>query len=338
MDVSRIGLHRLWLPTLLLALAAAPWVLGKFPLRLLTESIIFSLYAVSYNLLLGYAGLLSFGHAMFFGVGAFGTAIFLKYLPGLPLFAAMGLGVVLTAAVGLVVGLLLLRVKGTPFALLTLAFNALFFAIGTKWSSLTGGDDGLGLDLSPIDLGLFRFDPSVGYNVYYFTLIVVGAAIAYCWYFTRTAMGQSVLLIRENEERMRFLGYNTRLARLNLFVFTGAVAGLAGSFYAVFNAFVSLDAVSIDMTTRVLLMTFIGGTGSFAGPIVGATFYTYFQNFLSDLTENWPLIMGLLFIGMVLFVPGGLTGLARSVWDRWFVKQPEGEDLTAMGRGNGVNS
>jgi branched-chain amino acid transport system permease protein len=301
-------------------LIAAPWVLGRFPLRLLTESIIFSLYAVSYNLLLGYAGLLSFGHAMFFGVGAFGTAILLKYIPGLPFMAAVGMSVVLTALVGLAVGLLLLRVKGTPFALLTLAFNALFYAIGIKWS-ITGGDDGLSLDLKPVDLGLFQFDPSAGHNIYYLTVIVIGAAVAYCWYFTRTAMGQSVLLIRENEERIRFLGYDTRLARLNLFVFTGTAAGLAGSFYALFNSFVSLDAVSIDMTTRVLLMTFIGGTGSFGGPIIGAVFYTYVQNFLSDLTDNWPLIMGLLFIGMVLFVPGGLSGLARSVWSR-LVRQP----------------
>ncbi len=321
--LTRIKVYRLWLPVLLAGLAIAPWIMGAYSLLLLTQSIIFSLYAVSYNLLLGYAGLLSFGHAMFFGVGAFGVAILLKHVPGLHLFVAMGLAVGLTAVVGLAVGLLLLRVKGTPFALLTLAFNALFYAIGVKWS-ITGGDDGINMTLRPVDLGLFRLDLGAGANMYYFTVIVIGLAVAFCWYFTKTAMGQSVLLIRENEERMRFLGYDTRLARLILFVFTGTVAGLAGAFYAVSIPNVSLDVVSIDMTTQVLLMTFIGGTGSFAGPIVGAVFYTYVKNFLSNLTSNWPLIMGLLFIGMVLFVPGGLSGLPRMVRG-WFSRRPAAE-------------
>ncbi len=297
-------------PLALVLLAIMPWLLGPYQLRLFTEAVIFSLYAVSYNMLLGYAGLLSFGHAMFFGWGAFSLALALKFLPGVPVMGAVALAVASTTLMGLVVGVLLLRVKGTPFALLTLAFNALVFAIGIKWHSVTGGDDGLGLACPPIDLGFTVWNVAQGSNLYYFTLLVVGAAIAFAWYFTRTAMGQSVLLVRENEERMRFLGYNTNVSRLILFVLSGALAGLAGSFYAILNAFVSLDAVSMDMTTKVLLMTFIGGTGQFLGPVAGAFFYTYVQNFLTDLTDSWPLIMGALFIAMVLWVPGGLAGLA----------------------------
>jgi branched-chain amino acid transport system permease protein len=315
--------HR-WVWLLCLALLAVlPWILPPYQLRLVTEALIFSLYAVSYNLLLGYGGLLSFGHAMFFGVGAFATAVAINSIEGIPLFAAMAIATGLTTLVGLVVGLLLLRVSGTPFALLTLAFNALFFAIAVKWHTVTGGDDGLSVFAPTVDFGLFSLDPAKGPQMYYLTLVVIGSAIAYCWHFTRTAMGQSVLLIRENQERMRFLGYNTNVARLNLFVITGGLAGLAGSFYTMFNSFVSLDAVSVDMTTKVLLMTFIGGTGSFAGPIVGAYFYTYFQDFLSDLTENWPLIMGALFILMVLYAPGGLSGLAISLRDKFSSRRLE---------------
>lgn len=307
-----------WGLTICLALTVIlPWILPPYQLRLVTEALIFSLYAVSYNLLLGYGGLLSFGHAMFFGVGAFATAVVINGLEGIPLFAAMAIATGLTTLVGLIVGLLLLRVSGTPFALLTLAFNALFFAIAVKWHTVTGGDDGLSVFAPAVNLGLFSLDPSNGQQMYYLTLVVIGSAIAFCWHFTHTAMGQSVLLIRENEERMRFLGYNTNVARLNLFVITGCLAGLAGSFYTMFNSFVSLDAVSIEMTTKVLLMTFIGGTGSFAGPILGAYFYTYVQDFLSDLTENWPLIMGVLFIIMVLYAPGGLSGLAKSLKERF---------------------
>ncbi|BEQ14517.1 branched-chain amino acid ABC transporter permease [Desulfoferula mesophila] len=306
-------LRRVGLVLGLVILAVMPWLLGSYQLRLFTEAVIFSLFAVSYNMLLGYAGLLSFGHAMFFGWGAFSFAVALNHIPGIPLVGALALAVASATVMGLVVGVLLLRVKGTPFALLTLAFNALVFAIGIKWQSVTGGDDGLGVVAPPLHLGLGQINVSSGANLYYFTLLIVGAAIAFAWYFTRTAMGQSVLLIRENEERMRFLGYNTHVSRLILFVLSGALAGLAGAFYAILNAFVSLDAVSIDMTTKVLLMTFIGGTGQFLGPVAGAFFFTYVQNFLSDLTDNWPLIMGALFIAMVLWVPGGLAGLAAKL-------------------------
>jgi branched-chain amino acid transport system permease protein len=138
----------------------------------------------------------------------------------------------------------------------------------------------------------------------------------FCWYFTRTAMGQTILLIRENEERMKFLGYNTNISRLILFTFTGALAGLAGSFYALHFQFVSVGAISVDMTTTVLLITFIGGTGTFWGPILGACVYIYLQDLLSDITDRWPLIMGLIFILMVLFIPGGMSGLYRSLKER----------------------
>lgn len=323
MSTANPVMQRWGLAISLALIAILPWILPPYQLRLVTEALIFSLYAVSYNLLLGYGGLLSFGHAMFFGVGAFATAVIINSLEGIPLLAAMALATGITSLVGVMVGLLLLRVSGTPFALLTLAFNALFFAIAIKWHTVTGGDDGLSILAPSVDLGLFSLDPANGRQIYYLTLVVIGSAIAFCWHFTRTAMGQSVLLIRENQERMSFLGYNTNVARLNLFVFTGCMAGLAGSFYTLFNSFVSLDAISIEMTTKVLLMTFIGGTGSFAGPIVGAFFYTYVQDFLSDLTENWPLIMGVLFITMVLYAPGGLSGLAKSLMERFSRQQRE---------------
>lgn len=305
-----------WMGAAAAALVAAPYLLPPYQLRLVTEGIVFSLFAVSYNLLLGYGGLLSFGHAMFFGVGAFATAICLNALPGVSCLVAAGLGTLAALLAGLVVGSLLLRVKGTPFALLTLAFNALFFAIGVKWHTLTGGDDGLNVVPPKLNLGLAVLDPGKGPDMYYLTLIVLGAALFFCWRFTATAMGHSVLLLRENEERMRFLGYNTNVTRLVLFVFVGGLAGLAGSFYTLLNAFVSLDAISIDNTTKVLLMTFLGGTGSFSGPILGAFFYTYVQDYLSNLTDNWQLIMGVLFIGMVLFAPGGLSGLGQGIASR----------------------
>jgi branched-chain amino acid transport system permease protein len=271
---------------------------------------------VSYNLLLGYAGLLSFGHAMFFGVGAYMVAVALNRIPGLPFFGAVIVSVMVTTATSLAVGSLLLRHKGVPFALLTLAFNALFYAIATKWHTITGGDDGLSIRLPDINLGFTYLKTANITAFYYITLLTIGSVILFCWYFTRTAMGQTVLLMRENEERMKFLGYNTNISRLILFVFTGFLAGLAGSFYTLFFQFTSITAISIDMSTIVVLMVIIGGTGSFIGPIIGACVYIYLQDFLSDITDRWPFIMGLIFIFMILYVPKGLSGLIDSLAER----------------------
>jgi branched-chain amino acid transport system permease protein len=297
--------------------AVMPLVLRRYNLFMLTEIIIFALYAVSYNLLLGYAGLLSFGHAMFFGLGAFVAAVSIIHIPGLTLVSAVIISLVITTIAGFLIGGLLLRHKGAYFALLTMAFNALFYAVATKWHSVTDGDDGLSISRPELDLGLASLSVSSVSSFYYLILIVVGASIVFCWYFTHTAMGKTVLLMRENEERMKFLGYNTNISRLILFTFTGAVAGLAGAFYTLHFQFVSISAISIDMTTAVLLMVFVGGTRTFWGPILGAFVYIIFQNYLSDITDRWPLFMGLIFVFMVLYVPGGLSQTIVSM-RQWF--------------------
>jgi branched-chain amino acid transport system permease protein len=304
-----------------LAGAFMPAILKQYHLNMLTEIVIFSLYAVSYNLLLGYAGLLSFGHAMFFGLGAFMTAVAIIHIPGLALWNAILIGVVTTIIAGFVIGSLLLRHKGAYFALLTLAFNSLFYAVATKWHSVTGGDDGLSITRPELSLGFTSISLAPVTNFYYLTLIVVGAAIVFCWYFTHTAMGKTVLLMRENEERMKFLGYNTNTSRLILFTFSGAVAGLAGSFYTLHFQFVSISAISVDMTTAVLLMAFVGGTKTFWGPILGAFVYIILQNYLSNITDRWPLFMGFIFVFMVLFIPGGLSEVIMNIRQRLFGKK-----------------
>ena len=306
---------------LIVAAVLMPVVLKKYNLNMLTEIIIFSLFAVSYNLLLGYAGLLSFGHAMFFGLGAFMTAIAFIHIPGISLWSIILIGLATTVVAGFVIGGLLLRHKGSYFALLTLAFNALFYAVATKWHSVTGGDDGLNMTRPSLNLGFTSIDLSNLTNFYYLTIVVIGAAVAFCWYFTHTAMGKTVLLMRENEDRMNFLGYNTNISRLILFTFTGAVAGLAGVFYTLHFQFVSISAISIDMTTAVLLMAFVGGTKTFWGPILGAFVYIILQNYLSNITDRWPLVMGIIFVLMVLYVPGGLSDVIMNVWRRFSGKK-----------------
>jgi branched-chain amino acid transport system permease protein len=301
-----------------LVLLGLPLVLGKFHVSLLTEMIIFALFAVSYNLLLGYGNLLSFGHALFFGLGAYTTAVALNRVPGMNFFAVVALATGAATLVGCLIGFLILRHKGASFALLTLAFNALFHAMAIKFTFITHGDDGLSLARPAINLGFVTLNTADVVVFYFVTLVVVGLAILFSAYFIGTAMGQTIILMRENEERMKFLGYSTNLTRLILFTVTGGLAGLAGSFYALFFGFVSVDAISIGMTTTVLLITFVGGTGRFTGPILGAFVYIYLQNFLSDITDRWQFFMGLIFIVMVIFAPGGLSKLIEDVvvWAR----------------------
>jgi branched-chain amino acid transport system permease protein len=321
------------IPLIIIAMFAAgafmPAVLKQYYLNMLTEIIIFSLYAVGYNLLMGYAGLLSFGHAMFFGLGAFMTAIAINHIPGLTLWNAILIGVATTVIAGFIIGSLLLRHKGAYFALLTLAFNSLFYAVATKWHSVTGGDDGLSITRPILKMGFTSISLASLTSFYYLTLIVVGAAIVFCWYFTHTAMGKTVVLMRENEERMKFLGYNTNISRLILFTFTGAVAGLAGSFYTLHFQFVSVSAISVDMTTAVLLMAFVGGTKTFWGPILGAFVYIILQNYLSDITDRWPLFMGFIFVFMVLFIPGGLSEVLLNIQQRLFGKKDNSGERSA---------
>ncbi len=222
---------------------------------------------------------------------------------------------------------LLLRLKGAYFALLTLAFNSLFYAVATKWHSVTGGDDGLSIKRPVVHLGFTLLRINTVTAFYYLTFLIIGFVILFCWYFTHTAMGQTIILMRENEDRMKFLGYDTSLSRLILFTFTGAIAGLAGAFYTLHFQFVSISAISLDMATAVLLITFVGGTGTFWGPIIGSFVYIILQNYLSDLTDRWPLFMGFIFILMVLFIPGGLSKLILTAKAYLFGKREESEAM-----------
>ncbi len=307
--------------------ALLPLILRRYQLNMLTEIIIFALYAVSYNILLGYAGLLSFGHAMFFGLGAFTAAISIIHINHLSLWSCLLIAIVATTLVGFAIGGLLLRLKGAYFALLTLAFNSLFYAVATKWHSVTGGDDGLSIKRPVVHLGFTLLRINTVTAFYYLTFLIIGFVILFCWYFTHTAMGQTIILMRENEDRMKFLGYDTSLSRLILFTFTGAIAGLAGAFYTLHFQFVSISAISLDMATAVLLITFVGGTGTFWGPIIGSFVYIILQNYLSDLTDRWPLFMGFIFILMVLFIPGGLSKLILTAKAYLFGKREESEAM-----------
>ncbi|MBN1105090.1 MAG: branched-chain amino acid ABC transporter permease [Deltaproteobacteria bacterium] len=287
----------------------APLAFRPSQLMMLNEIMIFALYAMSYNLLLGYGGLLSFGHSVFLGFGAYITGVLLVHYPEFPFLALILISTLGTLLVGFTLGLLLLRQTGASFALLTMAIGGMFSTIALKWSDVTGGDDGICIFRPDINLFLLQLNTTDVTVFYYISMFLIGLATLCCWHFTRTSMGQTVLLIRENENRMQFLGYSAPISRLMLFTVSASLAGLAGSLYMLFIGTVAYDVISIPMSATALLITFIGGIGSFFGPWLGAAFYIYVQDLLSGITTRWPFFMGIIFILMVMFQRQGLAGL-----------------------------
>lgn len=298
-----------------LAIAAllllAPKLLTVVQTRMLVEIAYFALFAVSFNLLFAYAGLLSFGHAAYFGLGAYVTALALKQVEGMPFLLAVVSGGIAGALGGAIIGFFCVRRKGAYFALLTLAFNQFLWAIAWKWREVTGGDDGIGgiVPKVPVNLGIFVVDFRNVESKYYLTLVMVVLCLTLGWYLMKTPFGNTVRAVKINDERASFLGYNVNQVKLLIFTLSAFYAGVAGSLFAVFQDFVAPSAIGLGMSTEVLFMAFLGGTGSYFGPVLGAAIFVYFTDWISSMTEHWEFILGVLFIFLVLYFPQGFVGL-----------------------------
>lgn len=275
---------------------------------LLTQIFIFAILAMSYDLLLGYTGIVSFGHAMFFGIGAYSTGIFLKtFEPTLVYFIlSVVVGILLAAFVSFFVGILTLRLKSHYFAMLTLALSGLFLVAAEKWRSLTYGNDGF----------TFRA-PEIFQDRLVFYLLALGCMIvtfAFLKRFVSSPMGRVLIAVRENENRTASLGYKTLHYKVIASVVAGVFAALAGSLYAISLRFVNTSVMTMDITLDALLMTIIGGVGTLIGPIIGAGFIELAQHYLSGLArefpifERWIILFGILYIVAVIFFPRGIVG------------------------------
>jgi len=287
-----------------------PHIIPIIHINMLIEIAFFALFAVSCNMLFGYGGLLSMGHAAYFGIGAYTLALLLKNVIGFPLLLAVLLGGMAGGLGGLIVGYFCVRLKGGYFALLTLAFCQFFFAIALMWRSLTGGEDGIGVKKPvfyiPI-LGSINMRQTT--DVYYFVTVIVIVCFFIIWYLTKTPFGNTIRAIKENDERADFIGYNVFLSRLILYTISGFFAGIAGALFAIFQGFVSTGTIDISRSIEVLFMIIIGGTGSFFGPILGSGVYVYFTDRISRITERWEFVLGVLFVLIVLYAHKGLVGL-----------------------------
>jgi branched-chain amino acid transport system permease protein len=290
-----------------LAALVAP-VLSAYPLTLLTQAAIIAILAMSLDVLLGYTGLPSLGHAAYFGVAAYAVGILTtEYQRGF--LTCLVVGVALAALTAAIFGLLAIRASGTYFLMITLALGMVVWGLAFRWVSMTKGDNGIAGVPRP-ELGL-PWSLSLPLPFFYFALTAAVAAWAVLGLLVRSPFGMGLQGIRESESRMRALGYNVWLHKYLAFVIAGAFAGFAGVFWAYYNGFVSPVDVQLVTSVETLLMVALGGPGTLAGPALGATIIIFLKNFVSVYTKRWLLILGAVYIGVILFAPQGVLGALK---------------------------
>jgi branched-chain amino acid transport system permease protein len=270
------------------------------------------LAAMSVNFLLGYTGVLSFGHAAYFGLGAYGAGMTLRYfLPSTGL--AIVIGTLVGAIAAAIIGPLIVRLRGVYFAMVTIAFGQMFYFTAFRWNSVTGGDDGLtGWTRQPIDLGFVEID--ILHNAtafYYLSLVIFALGVGLMAFLLNSPFGRTLVAIRENERRARFLGIPVDRHIWISWTISCTLVSLAGTLYALLNNFVDPRALYWSQSGDFVIMAVLGGMRSFWGPLVGAAIFVVLQDYVSSQTANWMSFVGLFFVLVVLFFPRGVLGVMR---------------------------
>jgi branched-chain amino acid transport system permease protein len=317
-----------WIPWLLLIgfVLVYPMLFGIVLTNLFVRFAVFAVFAASLNMLLSFTGLLSFGHAMFFGIGGYATALALDNIPGLGLMTCMAIGALAGTLLALIVSPILVRVKDTAFALLTLALGQILYIACLKFRGLTHGEDGVGgFPIPPFRIpGVLSVDMGHPQSFYYFAVAVCAASLLLMWYATRTPFGSIMAGIRDNPLRVNYLGFNIPFAKTIMFLISGCFAGVAGSVYALFQNLVSPDSVFHTMHSfTAIMMVFVGGIGTFAGPIIGSAVLTTLEELATRYTQQILLINGLLLITVVIFFRSGFIGLFNLIRIKCFSKSEE---------------
>lgn len=310
--MSRQTLDRIpWTLVILVLALSVPWLGSRYYTFLSTQIAILALFAVSYNLLLGTTGLVSFGHAAYFGLGAYATGLLMKELE-VPFLLALLAGGLMPAAFAAVFGYFCVRLTKIYFSMLTLAFAQIVWAICFQWNELTGGDQGIsgipypdvGWMASIPGLGRFR----AGDYFYFLSLIVVMGCIYILQRITNSPFGRLLTTIRENPERSSFIGVNVRQYELAAFIISGAFAGISGALFGIFNRGVFADFMFWPKSAEVLIMTILGGMNHFWGPVVGTVMMVVLNQQITAYTEYWPLVLGSILLVLMFVFPGGLLG------------------------------
>ncbi len=290
--------------------AALPYLLSTYYLGLVVQVLVFALFAMSLDLLIGYTGMASLGHAAYFGVAAYATGLLATKL-GWSVWLVLPASLAATALTATLFGLLALRTRGSYFLMITLALSQVVWGLAFGWRSLTGGDDGLPNVPRPA-IGPY-FSLVADRPFYYFVLLLVGVAAVLLAAIVSSPFGYALRGIRESETRMLALGYNVKAYKLAAFVLAATFAGVAGSLYVYYTRFVSPDYLEVLRSAEVFLMVILGGAGTLIGPAIGAAIIVLMENIVSAYTERWLIIIGVIYILVALFAPNGLTGLVRDL-------------------------
>jgi branched-chain amino acid transport system permease protein len=308
-----------WTLIVLLAACTVPWLGSRYDTFLAEQIAIDALFAVSLNLLLGTTGLVSFGHVAYFGVGAYVCGILMKTYE-LSFWLAFPAAVFGTALFALVSGYFCVRLIKLYFAMLTLAFSQIVWAIAYKWNDVTGGDQGLP-DIPFPNLDWMNSLPWLGSlktsdQFYILSIFLIAVSFAVLHRIVRSPFGRVLTTIRDNPERAAFIGVNVRAYQLAAFVVAGTFAGLAGALYGIFSRGVFADYVFWSKSAEVMIMTILGGMDYFWGPPIGALALVWLNQVTTDYTEYWPFVLGVMLLVLLFAFPGGILGGVNLLWTK----------------------
>lgn len=315
---SSTGLSRALAVAVLVALALVPTVAGIYQTQLLTYGLTLAIAALGFNLLLGYSGLLSFGHSAYFGAGAYAVALMMRYLgvTSMELFILGGMA--FSALVAGLFGAVCVRHTRIFFAILTLALSQVLWTLAYKFFWITGGTDGIRVPFGKITLlgGLVDFPGADAYpkfitSYYYYVLVCFCVCVAVMWLIVHSPFGKTLQAIRDNETRARFLGVRIRRYRWLAFLVSGIFTGLAGILWAPLNGLTTPDVLYWPQSGKIVFFAVLGGFRNFTGPIVGAVTFNYLEVYAVALTEYWQMTLGIILIALVTFLPAGIVGAAR---------------------------
>ena len=293
-------------------LFVAPFVLPEFWRRFATEILIWGLLAMSSDILIGYTGMVSFGHSAFFGLGMYGAAAALLTVKPANLWLAIAYGLVFSAGVALFVAYFSTRLRDIYFAITTLIFSQIFYVIIFTWTELTGGENGLSFSRPQLGIPGLYSQPFTTNTLHWFVLAVVAASYLILRRITQSPFGMVLQSIRENEPRTRAIGYAVERYKIVAVMLSGLFAGLAGVLYAIQNRFAAPDFVYFLVSGEAVIFNVMGGIGTLVGPIAGAAFYLLLREFFSRfLTEFYLIPVGIIFVAMIIFLPQGLLGFMR---------------------------
>ncbi len=315
--------HRIAVAVTVALLCIVPLVVPSFTLTLVIEALIFGLLAMSLDLLVGYTRLYSFGHAAAYGLGAYSTALVLLHF-NLPLPIGIIVGVAISVVIAVPIAWICTKSTGVSFAMLTLAFAQLGYAMLFRFKEFTGGSDGIGgIPRPPGPFGFDLFQSKAGY--FYLVVFCLVGSYLLCRAIVASPFGAVLAGIRENEAKTRALGYNTRAYKIAVVIMAYGFGSLAGALYTPFAGFVAPELFFWLVSGRVLIMVIVGGAGTLIGPILGGIFFLLLEQQLSEVTALWPLIFGSTFVAFVMFAPEGIWGLLTKRF-RAAPEKPDGHD------------